>query len=45
MPSDVIEALAPTTSDGMLHLSLNVGVADADVSVIVHVKRRGVDSE
>ena len=40
MVSDVIETLAHTTGDGMLHLSLDVGIADAEVTVIVRVKPR-----
>ena len=38
MLTETIEACAHTTRDGMLHLTMNVGVPDADVSVIVHVK-------
>ena len=47
MVPEVIEKLARTTRDGMLHLDLDVGVADADVTVIVHVKlapANGVDA-
>jgi len=33
-----IEAHGHTTSDGVLNLSVNVGLADADVSVVVQVK-------
>ena len=40
MISEVIETLARTTGDGMLNFSLDVGVADADVSVTVRVKPR-----
>ena len=36
--TETIEARGHTTRDGMLNLSVNVGVADADVSVVVHVK-------
>ena len=38
MMTETIEARGHTTRDGMLNLSVNVGVADADVSVVVHVK-------
>ncbi len=38
MLTGTIEALGHTTRDGMLNLSVNVGVADADVAVVVHVK-------
>ena len=37
MGSDLLETRAHTNSDGKLHLDLNVGVADADVTVIVRV--------
>ena len=36
--TETIEARGHTTRDGMLNLSVNVGVANADVSVVVHVK-------
>lgn len=32
-----IEARAHTTSEGVLNLSVNVGMADADVAVVVHI--------
>lgn len=38
MLKETIEANVHTTRDGMLNLSVNVGVADADVAVVVHVK-------
>ena len=38
MMTETIETRGHTTRDGMLNLSVNVGVADADVSVVVHVK-------
>jgi len=38
MLMETIEAKAHTTRDGMLNLSVNVGLADADVAVVVHVK-------
>ncbi|MBI4025111.1 MAG: hypothetical protein HY360_09025 [Verrucomicrobia bacterium] len=37
MLTETIEACAHTTREGVLHLSVNVGVADADVAVVVHV--------
>ena len=37
MLTEIIEACAHTTRDGVLHLTMNVGVADADVAVVVHV--------
>ena len=33
-----IEARGHTTLDGVLNLSVNVGLADADVSVVIRVK-------
>ena len=38
MVSRIIETTARTTHDGMLNLSVQVDVADADVAVTVHVK-------
>ena len=38
MLSETIQALAHTTRDGMLNLSVRVGVVDADVAVTVHVR-------
>ena len=38
MPKGTIETRAHTTRDGMLNLSIDVGVADADVAVVLHVK-------
>lgn len=38
MSTDIIEARTRTTKEGVLNLSLNVGIPDADVAVIVHVK-------
>jgi hypothetical protein len=38
MKTETIEARGHTTRDGMLILSVNVGVPDADVSVVLHVK-------
>ena len=45
MLKETIEARAHTTRDGMLHLSVNVGVADADVTVVVLVKPLAVTGE
>ena len=45
MLTETIEARAHTTRDGMLNLSVNVGVADADVAVVVHVKPLAVPGE
>jgi hypothetical protein len=47
MVPEVLERLAHTTRDGMLHLSLDVGIADADVIVTVRVNAKpstGVDA-
>ena len=38
MLTETIETRARTTRDGVLNLSVNVGVADADVNVVVQVK-------
>lgn len=38
MMTETIETRGHTTRDGVLNLSVNVGVADVDVSVLVHVK-------
>jgi hypothetical protein len=38
MLNETIETRAHTTRDGMLNLSVNVGVADVDVAVTVHVR-------
>ena len=38
MLTDMIETKAHTTHDGMLNLSVNVGMSDADVAVTVHVR-------
>lgn len=35
---ETIEASGHTTADGVLNLSVNVGVADADVSIVMRVK-------
>ena len=35
---ETIEAHGHTTRDGVLNLSVNVGLADADVSVVMRVK-------
>ena len=37
MSSETVETIAHTTSDGLLNLSLHVGVTDADVAVSVRV--------
>lgn len=37
MSNETIKTQAHTTEDGMLNLSVNVGLADADVAVVVHV--------
>ncbi len=38
MLKETIETSAHTTRDGMLNLSVNVGVADADVAVVMRVR-------
>jgi hypothetical protein len=38
MLSETVETRAHTTQDGVLHLSLIVGIADADVAVTVQVR-------
>jgi hypothetical protein len=38
MWTETIEARGHTTADGVLNLSVNVGVADADVSIVMRVK-------
>ena len=38
MLTETIEARGHTTREGMLNLSVNVGLADADVSVVIRVK-------
>ena len=38
MLTETIEARGHTTRDGMLHVSVNAGVADADVAVVVQVR-------
>jgi hypothetical protein len=38
MATETREARAHTTRDGTLNLSVNVGIPDADVSVVVHVQ-------
>ena len=38
MSSEIFETHAHTTGDGVLNLSVNIGMADTDVSVLVHVK-------
>jgi hypothetical protein len=38
MLTETIEACGHTTPDGVLNLSVNVGLADADVSVVIRVK-------
>jgi hypothetical protein len=45
MPTETIETRAHTTRDGVLNLSVNVGLADADVAVVVHVKPLAVAGE
>jgi hypothetical protein len=35
MPPDLLETRAHTARDGTLHLDLDVGVADVDVTIIV----------
>jgi hypothetical protein len=37
MSNETIKTHAHTTQDGMLNLSVNVGLADADVAVVVQV--------
>lgn len=43
--NETIEALGHTTRDGMLNLSVDVGLADTDVAVVVQVRAlpRAVD--
>ena len=38
MLTETIETNGHTTSDGVLNLSLNVGVSNADVAVVVRVR-------
>jgi hypothetical protein len=38
MLNETIKTQAHTTEDGMLNLSVNVGLADADVAVVVQVR-------
>ena len=38
MLDETIETSAHTTPDGMLNLSVNVGVADAEVAVVMRVR-------
>jgi hypothetical protein len=38
MLTETIEARAHTTRDGVLNLSVNVGVPDVDVAVVLHVR-------
>ena len=38
MLTETIETCGHTTRDGVLNLSVNVGVADADVAVVVQVR-------
>lgn len=38
MSNDTIKTHAHTTQDGMLNLSVNVGLADVDVAVVVQVR-------
>jgi hypothetical protein len=38
MWTETIEARGHTTADGVLNLSVNVGVADADVSIVMRVR-------
>ena len=38
MLNETIETRGHTTRDGTLNLTVNVGLADADVAVTVHVK-------
>ncbi len=45
MLPETIETRAHTTQDGMLNLSVNVGVADADVAVTVRVRSVGPSGE
>jgi hypothetical protein len=45
MLNETIEARAHTTPDGKLHLSLDVGVSNADVDVTVHVRPASPNGE
>ena len=38
MPTETIETSGHTTPDGMLNLSLKVGVSDSDVAVFVQIR-------
>ena len=38
MVTETIETSGRTTRDGLFNLSVNVGVADADVAVVVQVR-------
>ena len=38
MLNETIETSGHTTSDGMLNLSVNVGVSDVDVAVVMRLK-------
>ena len=38
MVTETIETCGHTTRDGVLNLSVNVGMADADVAVVVQVR-------
>jgi hypothetical protein len=38
MLMETIETRAHTTPEGVLHLSVNVGLSDADVAVVVQVR-------
>ena len=38
MMTETIETCGHTTRDGVLNLSVNVGMADADVAVVVQVR-------
>lgn len=38
MATGTIQTRGHTTPDGTLNLSVNVGLADADVAVVVHVR-------
>ena len=42
---ETIETCGHTTREGMLNLSVKVGVPDADVAVVVHVKPLAVPGE
>ena len=45
MPNETIKTQAHTTHDGMLNLSVNVRLPDADVAVVVQVRPLAPEGE